>query len=507
MNSAAELLAEFRDKGIRIWISDGRLSYRAPKGVLTDHDVERLKRYREEIVPLLHEADARLSDTFTNTAYAPLAFSQRAHWNMYHLRERPAIRQIASATRLSGSLDLKALTTAWGDVVARHDAFRTRIVIRDEEPTQELSIRGEVELPLEDISSFPAREKGSEVIRRITQLIMSNIDMASDSLWSVNLLRLSETEHVMIVAMEHSISDAASLGIVLEQVLSAYFERLLGRRGQPLNVPMQFWNFSVQQRNSFEAWLRTHGEYWSRRMSGCAHVRLAEHEPSYSPPARGWGSISFQINSGLKKGLQEWSRRNRTTLPICVFTAYVALVMRWCKRDDIVVLYQSDGRDTPEIQETVGYLAFPLYLRVELKPSDHFIDLTRRLTEEYCTAYLHADRSYLETCNPKPPFTRNTSFNWIPRSSSGAFSAVENDGTLRIEDIPFEHPMLATMERDTEPSILFREADTDVSGELLFSLADVSRRTIERFSRNLILFLTAIVDASDPAIEEVVLVE
>jgi hypothetical protein len=335
---------------------------------------------------------------------------------------------------------------------------------------------------------------------------MAAVDPASGPLWSVDILRFTETEHVMIVAMEHSISDAFSLGILLRHLLSAYSQRSSGRQVLLPKVPLQFWKLAIQQRDSLGSWLATHGEYWTRRLSGCERVRLSDRGTG-SSSTTGWGAVSFRVAGSLKKSLQEWARRNRTTLPICVFTAYVALVMRWCKKDDIVVLYQSDGRNTPEVENTIGYLAFPLYLRVESRPSDRFIDLARHLIDEYCTAYLHADRSYLETRSPRPSFTRNTCFNWISTGSSGGLPDVlTGDGSLRIEEIPFEHPMLSALERDTEPSVLLHETGEDISGELLFSLASLSEETMRRFSRNFIAFLTALSKSSDVPIGDVTLV-
>ena len=69
---------------------------------------------------------------------APLAFSQLAHWHLYRLAERPAIRQIASATRLRGRLDLEALQESIRVIVRRHDALRMRVVDLEGAPIQEL---------------------------------------------------------------------------------------------------------------------------------------------------------------------------------------------------------------------------------------------------------------------------------------------------------------------------------------------------------------------------------
>jgi len=58
-----------------------------------------------------------------------------------------------------------------------------------------------------------------------------------------------------------------------------------------------------------------------------------------------------------------------------VSTAYVALVLRWCNASAGIFQYVTDGRNRPEFEETIGYFASMLYLRVILQESGTFSDL------------------------------------------------------------------------------------------------------------------------------------
>jgi hypothetical protein len=55
-------------------------------------------------------------------------------------------------------------------------------------------------------------------------------------------------------------------------------------------------------------------------------------------------------------------------------------VSRWCNTPDFVIKYQSDGRVGPELQNTVGYFASELYLRIGLLEDDSVVDLLNRVT-------------------------------------------------------------------------------------------------------------------------------
>src|SRR5689334_20659913 len=79
--------------------------------------------------------------------HAPLSFTQLSHWHLGALAERRSVRQIVSATQLQGRLNAQALQRSLDELVRRHEALRTRIVLREGVPLQEVleSCRCEIE--------------------------------------------------------------------------------------------------------------------------------------------------------------------------------------------------------------------------------------------------------------------------------------------------------------------------------------------------------------------------
>src|SRR5713101_1105714 len=109
MDRVADLLGNVRMKGVSLWSANGRLHYRAPKGALTQHQMEELRAHRNSILFLLETSAGVIAvepklEPRTHYNRAPLAFSQEAHWNLYQLSKRPSSGMIWSATRLRGRL-------------------------------------------------------------------------------------------------------------------------------------------------------------------------------------------------------------------------------------------------------------------------------------------------------------------------------------------------------------------------------------------------------------------
>lgn len=482
-----ELLSRAREKGARLWVQNGELHYTAPRGALTREDMNSLRRSKPQLIELL-EGSAEPATSPPPLTHrprfeeAPLAFQQLTHWNLYQLGKRPCIRQVASATRLHGTLRMDALRASVAEVVRRHDALRTRFVVRGGVPIQRIDRRGSIELDVKHLNALEANAREHEVIRQIEQLIMAPVDPAIGPLFGIRLLVLGEAEHVLILALEHMIGDARSLGILTRELLTAYAQARHGQSFELPDIQIQFADYATWQQQAHASWLERHGAYCAKRLAGRGRTRFPDDSVRLRGTERGWGIAPILLDPELKAELRDACRKAHTTPALGVLTAYVALIMRWCNVTDLVVQYQIDGRTHAETDHALGYFASVLYLRIELLDGDTFADLLGRVIREYCQAHEHADSSYMESQTPRPEFTLNTAFNWVPQPATPS----EELAGLVCSPVPFEHPMLRTLERDNEPMVQLFETEESVTGGVYFPLRRFATDTIERFGRNFV---------------------
>lgn len=510
MDRIADVLGSVRKRGVRLWSENGQLHYKAPKGALTQEEIERLRVSRGQIVALLERATGAETaepklEPRPRLDRAPLAFSQLSHWNLFQLSERRAIRAVASATRMRGRLSVNALRRSVAEIVHRHDALRTRIVVLDGVPIQEISESGDCEPKVDDLTALSESFREVEVKRIIEEFILEPIDVAVGPLFGVRLLRLRDDEHVLIVAMEHMISDMFSMNILLRELFTAYMQALKGRALSLPAIPVQFADYAVWQRTAQRSWIEKHGAYWNEHLAGCQRLRFPEDRSSPTETHLGWGTVPIRIGRDLKAELREWSRLRQTTLVMSVFTAYVGLVLRWCNASESVFQYQSDGRVSPNIENTVGYFASVLYLRMGLLEDDSFLDLMNQVTEEYCKAYEHADFSYMAAQVPCPEFTRNAYFNWIPQGSTDLSDLNGSEYTITCSPVRFVHPMLKKLELDHDPGILLHDTDDEVVGYVYFPLNRFSIDTMEKFGRNFLRFIGALLRQPEGRVKDILL--
>jgi hypothetical protein len=189
---------------------------------------------------------------------------------------------------------------------------------------------------------------------------------------------------------------------------------------------------------------------------------------------------------------------------MAVFTAYVGLVLRWCNSSESVVRYQSDGRVSPDIQNTVGFFASSLYVRATLLEEDRFLDLMDSVTRAYCTACEHADFSYVAAQEPRTDITRTCLFNWIPQKATIDCSDTEvSEYALTYSQIRFEHPLLKNLELDMDPSVVLCDTQEEIIGDVHFPLSRFSTDTMERFARCFLLFLETLIRQPEQRVKAV----
>jgi len=425
---------------------------------------------------------------------APLAFSQLAHWNSYKLGERRVVRAVASATRLRGPLDIEALHKSITETVRRHEALRTRITVRHAAPVQEVLDSVPWILEIDDVSEFSKLRREAEAKLRVEQFLAEPIDVCTDPLFAVRLIRLDTDQHVLVIATEHIISDGISLNVLLRDIVDGYTQVLLG---QPFDLPAieaQLTDCAVWQTSNLALWRKMHGAYWEGRLSGCPLLRFPRDELVPTGPRVGWGAVPLRLDAELRDRLSEWCRQRRTTLAMAAFTSYLALVLRWCDASETIIQYQSDGRTSRKLQNTVGFLAAVLYLRVGIGPRDTFLDLMDRATAEYCEAYEHLDFSYFAAQQPPPEFTQNTIFNWTPMEAPTGLTDPSQPAPLRCSVFPFQHPTVRNLDMEGEPSVALFDTQEEIIGNVHFPLNRFSQATMERFARNYTAFVAVMLE-------------
>src|SRR5688572_26726278 len=153
---------------------------------------------------------------------APLSFAQQRLWFLHRLEPGSSAYNMPFALRLGGPLNVAALHRAIEIIVARHEALRTTIAELDGDLIQAIAPPAPVMLPIVDLSELPDRERESEVLRLAAAEAQTLFDLYQGPLIRVQLLKLTQQEHVLLLTIHHIVSDGWSMGVLFSELATLY---------------------------------------------------------------------------------------------------------------------------------------------------------------------------------------------------------------------------------------------------------------------------------------------
>ena len=322
-----------------------------------------------------------------------LSYAQQRLWFIHQLDPVSPAYNVPLAVRLTGHLDIAALSATLTEVIRRHESLRTTFAVYDDQPRQVIHPPTPLNLVITDLTSLAAVEREGEALRLAEEEACLPFDLAGGPLLRLRLLRLSEEEHVLLVTMHHIVSDGWSMGVLVREV-GLLYPALCAHAESPLEeLAIQYADYAVWQREwlSGEV-LEQQLRYWREQLAGAPAV-LELPSDRVRPAVQSFrGSDQpFVVSERLTAALKEMSQREGVTLFMTLLAAFKALLYRYTGQADIVVGSPIAGRNFVETEELIGFFVNTLVLRTDLSGDPTFRDLVGRVKEVALGAYLHQD--------------------------------------------------------------------------------------------------------------------
>jgi amino acid adenylation domain-containing protein len=376
---------------------------------------------------------------------APLSFAQRRLWFLDQLVPGNPFYNIFDAYRLRGVLDRDALERALEAIVARHEALRTTFAVVDGRPVQVIAADQRLEIPVADTSGSGRgeRERAQEWI---AASVRRPFDLSRGPLLGAGLLRLDEQEHVLLVTMHHIVSDGWSMGVFIQELARFYEEFSGGRPAAPPELPIQYADFAVWQREwlSGEV-LEKQLSYWRKQLAGLPVLELPTDRGR--PPVQSFRGADHLISfsKSLTEGLRDLSRREGATLYMTLLAAFQVLLARYTGQEDVVVGSPMAGRTEVETEGLIGFFVNTLVLRGNLSGEPSFREFLRRVRETALGAYAHQDLPFeklVEELKPERDLSQNPLFQVLFALQNAPASPFELAG-LEVIPLPIKSPTTA----------------------------------------------------------------
>ena len=424
----------------------------------------------------------------------PLSFAQERLWFLHQLDPDTGAYNIPTATLIEGRLDYEAMERALNEVIKRHESLRTSFGATNGQPVQVILPELHLCLPVLDLSDFDASDSDAAIQRLITEQSQQPFDLTKAPLLRVFLLKLEANRHVF-VTIHHLIGDAWSVQVLFHE-LSVFYDIVAGGKSSlPLELPIQYVDFVIWQRQyMLGERLASYVSYWRRQLgenlphSELPFDRIRPIHQSFR------GARQFvAMQEDLTAGVKALSRLHSVTPFMTLLAAFKSLLFRYTGSEGIIVGSPISGRSRPEVENLIGLFVNTLVLRTDLSGDPTFRELLGRQRDVCLDAYARQDLPFeklVEELRPERDMSRNPLFQVM---------FIFQNATVSMPNLPETHCRRLDIDSGTakfDLTVSIFEQNGKLVGNFEYSTDLFDRETIGRMVRHYQILLESVI--ADP---------
>lgn len=360
--------------------------------------------------------------------YYPLSSAQYRMYILNRYNEESIAYNMPFALRIDGNLDIDKLEKVFNKIVKRHESLRTSFKIIDGKPVQ--IVNDDIEFKIKYTDN---RLKHDTLINNFVK----PFDLGRAPLFRIEIAKIDESSHLLMMDMHHIISDGVSLGILVSEFTKLYNDEKLE------TVELQYKDFAVWQKRLLESEaLSKQEEYWSNVYKD--DIPKLDLQTDYQRPDilnNAGDSYIFRVEKEVKEKLLKLAGEYNATLYMVLLSAYNVLLQKYTHQNDIIVGSPISGRQNVKVQNIIGMFVNTLTLRNQPNVNKTFEEFLVQVKQNALDGFKNQDYQFedlVEKLNIDREMNKNMLFDTMFTLQNMDINNIELEG-LEVEVIDFKN--------------------------------------------------------------------
>ena len=366
------------------------------------------------------------------------SYGQERLWVLDRLEGDTGAYNSSTVVRLRGPLDRTALSDTLAKLVERHEALRTRLVMRDGEVCQIVEDAADVTMPLDfvDLSAEPEETVEERWRTCVAAASAHRFDLGVAPLEKATLIRIAQDDHVFVLTVHHVVADGWGLQVLVRDFALLYQADRDGTASPLPPMDVQYADWSSWQRDRVER-----GDFAGQLDFWCDRLRdpapLLEFPGQRPRPAtmsnRGL-TVRRVIAANLVDEVRRVGREHNATLFMTLLAAFNTQLHRYGGTGDIAVATPVSTRSV-EVEDVVGFFVNTIVFRNEVAGDDTFTGLLERVRSTTLEAYANQDVPFdrvVDALQPSRDLSRSPLFQVMFVLHNAPYTEIDL-GDLKLE--------------------------------------------------------------------------
>ncbi|MGG3806589.1 amino acid adenylation domain-containing protein, partial [Metabacillus fastidiosus] len=420
--------------------------------------------------------------------YYPLSSAQRRLFILNQIEGSGVSYNMPFAMKIKGDFDVNQFEMAFRKLIERHEALRTSFAMVDGEPVQKIEKNVDFKVAYRKADVDRADDIINEFVRPF--------DLVKAPLLRVEILNLTEDEHLIMLDMHHIISDGVSMGILTQDLTNLY-------EGKELTpISLQYKDYSAWQKELYaKEEMKKQEAFWINVFQ--EEIPVLNLPTDFKRPLKQsveGSQYSFELNSTLTEKLNRIAKENGVTMYMLLLASYTTLLSKYSDQEDIVVGSPIAGRPHYDLKHIVGLFVNTLAMRNFPKGKKTFRDYLKEVKENALKAYENQDYPFdelVEKLDIKRDMSRSALFDTMFILQN---LEVSDD---KINGLNFEAYDTKTNIAKFDLTLSAIETNNIIKFDLEYCTALFKKETAERISNHFISVLREIANNPEVVLDQI----
>ncbi|MDO8343147.1 MAG: amino acid adenylation domain-containing protein, partial [Cellvibrio sp.] len=477
-----KLLAEINSAGVFLALKDGQLKSKAHPDAMTAELASQIKEHKSDIIRFLRSRENKpsLSKAPRNKPLM-LSSAQQRMWFLQQLHTGSSLYNEPKVLKISGRLNVEALSNALKLIVERHEILRTCYY------EEEGGVFGHV-IPADD---FEISISNGSVDRSIEYHQKTPFDLYRDYAMRAELVHAVDS-YLLIICFHHVAVDGWSYNILIDELIKSYQSFNQGASPDFPVLPFQYADYASWERERQDDAALA---YWQKRLADIVEYPLLLDKHCDNQHSDAGKSLRRRLPTATGTALKQLAKAQDVTVFSLLQTAFSYLLYRHQGHDestvrDVVIGVPVANRDMKEVEQMVGLFVNSVVIRTTINPELSFIELLTEHKTNLLSDYQHQQMPFerlVDNLRPHRRLNRNPLFQTMIALREGQFKRLE------LEDLVIEQMDVSTSSARLDLTLIIEESDEEIIFVWEYASSLFDETTIDLIANRYEMLLEAVI--------------